>query len=75
MAKIHSQMSAYCDQCMQFHRFPCPSPSEIIERCAAERAKWTPLEAERREPGKFMPYELPTFERLRRVVKVEVGRR
>jgi len=73
--KVHTQAPAYCDQCRDFHKNPCPSPAEIIDRCAAERAEWSETEAERREPGGAVPYELPTFDRLRRVVKVELGRR
>lgn len=69
------QLPEYCDQCHSEHKNPCPSPAEIMSRCVAERAEWTETEAERREPGKPQPVELAEYQRPRRAVKVELGRR
>lgn len=49
-------LSGWCSSCRQH----VPTPEQIAERCAAEQAKWTPAERERRSrhlEGK--PVELP----------------
>ena len=76
MKKIHAKAATYCEHCGHRHaNDSCPSPAEITQRAEAVRAKWTESEAERREPGKPLPVELPEWGRAARVVRTEIGRR
>lgn len=40
--KIHAKRPTYCEQCGDWHADRCPTPEEIVARCEAERAAWTP---------------------------------